>query len=382
MIYLDNAATTKPKKEVIEAMMPYLTDMWYNPSSLYTPSVNVKKDIEKARETIAKFIEADSNEIFFTSCGSESNCFAIQGFVNKCLSRNRRPIVITSMIEHKSILECVKNLYNTDVFYINVDSEGYINLKLLEDILQGVSDTIKSQKSDVLVSIQFSNNEIGTTQHIEHIAKLVHKYGGVFHTDAVQAFGQVKIDVKNLDIDMMSVSGHKIGTPKGIGFLYKKLDVNIKPLIYGTQMDSMRGGTENVPYIIGMAKAIELLDIDKKMKVINIREYMVKNLIDKFECKLNGATYNRLLNNINVVLPDGVSGEAVLYMLEMSNIYISTSSACNSHSIKPSVVLKSIGLSDDEAMRSIRITISEDITYEDVDCFISELDKIIKIIKV
>lgn len=377
-IYLDSGATTKPKKEVIDTMMPYLTDMWHNPSSLYSSAVKVKNDIELARKTVSDFIGAKKDEIFFTSSGSEANCFAIQGFVNKCLSHNRKPIVITSIIEHKSILECVKNLHDTDVFYVGVNSYGYIDLKLLEDMLQEVSQI---RTADILVSIQYSNNEVGTTQQIEYIAKLVHKYGGVFHTDAVQAFGQMEINVKNLNFDMMSVSGHKIGAPKGIGFLYKKSDVDIKPLIYGSQMNSMRGGTENVPYIIGMAKSVELLDINDKIAVANMSSYMISELVNKFGCKLNGAVFDRLPNNINVTFPQNITGEALLYTLDLSDIKISIGSACNSKSIEPSHVLKAIGLTDEDAMKTVRFSLSDDITYEDIDKVIKEIDKSLKIIE-
>ena len=195
----------------------------------------------------------------------------------------------------------------------------------------------------------------------------------------MQAFGQRKINVENLGIDMMSVSGHKIGAPKGIGFLYKKKDVNIKPLIYGSQMDSMRGGTENVPYIIGMAKAVELLDIDNRATVAQISDYMIEKLVN-LGCRLNGATLDRLSNNISVTFPQNITGEALLYMLDMSGIQISTGSACNSKSIEPSYVLKAIGLSDEEAMKTVRFTLSEDTTYEDVDYVVDEIDKALKLI--
>ena len=379
-IYLDVAATTKPKQEVIDAMIPYLIDKWYNPSSLYSPATKIGRDIKKARQTVGDFIGAKGEEIYFCSCGSEANCFAIQGFVNECLSHNKKPIVITSVIEHKSILECIKNLHNTDVYYVDVNSIGLIDLVMLCDLLKDVSHRIKSQTANVLVSIQYSNNEVGTTQHIKDIANLVHKYGGVFHTDAVQSFGQMDINVKKLNIDMMTVSGHKIGAPKGVGFLYKKSGVNIKPLIYGSQMDSMRGGTENVPYVIGMAKAVEILDIDNKIAVANVSDYMIEKLVNKFGCKLNGAEIGRLPNNINVTFPQNITGEGLLYILDMSKIRASTSSACNSKEIKPSQVLKAIGLTDDEAMRTVRFTLSEDITYQDVDTVIEEIDKAIKVI--
>ena len=218
-IYLDAASTTKVKPEVVEVMMPYLIDKFYNPSALYSEASKIKEDIESARKTIGGFINANSNEILFTSSGSESNCWAIQGFVNRCIARGSNPCVITSVIEHKSILECVDNLNNVDVHYIGVDKEGFVNISQLKDMLFYAKYICNEE---VLVSIQFANNEIGTIQHIKDIATEVHRFNGVFHTDAVQAFGHIPIDVQELDIDMMTVSGHKIGTPKGVGFLYKK----------------------------------------------------------------------------------------------------------------------------------------------------------------
>ena len=381
-IYLDNAATTKVKPEVVTAMMPYLIDKWYNPSSLYSEAVEVKNNIESARETIADFIGAKRDEIFFTSGGSEGNCWAIDGFCKEVLSHNRIPIVITTKIEHKSILECVqKSLCSTDGYYviIPVDNNGFVDLVTLQENLEYYYNQLKT---DVLVSIQIANNEIGTIQDIESISKLVHKYEGILHVDAVQAFGQIPINVKELNIDMMTVSGHKIGAPKGIGFLYKNYSTNIKPLIYGSQMDGMRGGTENTAYIMGFSKAIELCNIsaEKISELCKKRDYFISKLIKEFGCKLNGDRRQRLPNNINVTFPQNITGESMLYMLDISKIYTSTSSACNSHSIIPSQVLKSIGLTDEEAMKTIRISISEDITYKDIDYIIDEIKKSIQLI--
>lgn len=379
-IYLDNAATTKPKREVVEAMMPYFIEKWHNPSSLYSASTKIKKDIENARSIVGNFINAEPEEIFFTSSGSEGNCWAIQGWVNQCIANGGSPSVITSVIEHKSILECVENLNNVDVHFVGVNEAGYVNIKDLEDI---VKQEVYSGKI-VLVSIQFANNEIGTIQHINEISNVVHEYGANFHTDAVQAFGHIQIDVKELGIDMMTVSGHKIGVPKGIGFLYKKSNVKIKPLIYGSQMDNMRGGTENVPYIIGMVKAVELLKENMQntyIQTFNMRGYMFEKLC-KLGCKFNGGMFNRLPNNISVTFTQNITGESLIYMLDMCGIYVSVGSACNSHSVEQSYVLKAIGLSDEEAMRTIRITISENITKEQIDNVIFEIEKQIKLLEI
>ena len=275
MIYLDAAATTKPDQRVIDAMMPYFTTKWYNPSSLYNKAVNIKKDIDSARSIIGEFIGARNDEIFFTSGGSESNCWAIQGFVNQCFLNKKKPCIITSKIEHKSILECVRNSSAKSVF-IGVDKNGFVNMEELEYWLSSAKDLNYS----TLVSVQFASNEIGTIQRIKEIADLAHKYSAIFHTDSVQAFGQLDINVKEFGIDMMTMSGHKIRAVKGIGCLYIKNGINIQPLIYGTQMDSMRGGTENVPYIMGMAKAVQLIqkDDEYQLRLTILKNNFIKKL--------------------------------------------------------------------------------------------------------
>lgn len=371
MIYLDSAATTKPKKEVIKAMTPYFTDEWYNPSALYGKANKIKKDIENARKTVGKFINANSNEIFFTSSGSESNAWAIQGFINYWRRKGKEITIITSTIEHKSILNCVDNM-NVNVHYVGVDNEGFVNMKTLEALLHDA----ENEAHKILVSIQFANNEIGTIQHIKEIAEIVHKYDAVFHTDAVQAFGQIPIDVKELDIDMLSASGHKIYCPKGIGILYKKDSVHIDPLIYGSQMDSMRGGTENTAYIIGMAKAVELIQNDKErqLRLTILRNNFISQL-KALGCTVNGSLYERLPNNINVAFFQDINAENLVYLLDMCEIYIGIGSACDSHSVETSHVLRAIGLSDEDAMKTIRITLPDDITMDKIDKAVCNITK-------
>lgn len=378
MIYLDSAATTQPKQRVIDAMMPYINMKWQNPSALYSKAQMIKKDINAARKTVANYINADANEIYFTSSGSESNCWAIQGFVNHCIARSKNPCVITSVIEHKSILECVDNLNNVDVHYIGVDTEGFVNIAQLRNILFHAKYICDEE---ILVSIQFANNEIGTIQHIKEIAAEVHRFGGVFHTDAVQAFGHIPIDVQELDIDMMTASGHKIGTPKGVGFLYKKSSIEINPLIYGSQMDSMRGGTENVPYIIGMAKAVDLVrrDGEYQLRLTILRNNFITEL-KALGCSINGSLEERLPNNISVTFNQNITGEAMVYGLDTSGIYIGTGSACNSNSMQTSHVLKAIGLSDEDAYKTIRITLPDNITMDEIDETVQEITKQIKLL--
>lgn len=379
MIYLDNGATTKIKPEVIEAMLPYFTEQYYNPSSLYSPATKIKEDIERARKIVGNFIGANGNEIYFCSGGSEANCLAISGFCHLHNLHHAKPVIITSTIEHKSIMECVKNMI-ADVYYIGVDNNGLIKLDDLAKLLTNVCLWGKP----LLVSLQLANNELGTIQRIKNVSEMLNQVGGLLHVDAVQCVGQIPIDVNELGVDMLSASAHKLGALKGTGFLYKRKGVEISPLIYGSQMDGLRGGTEGVAGIMGMAKAIELCDVsqNKIRQMQSRRDYFIGCLEYKFGCKLNGHSTERLPNNINVTFPNNITGEALLYCLDMSDIQISVGSACNSHSIKPSYVLKEIGLTDDEAMRTIRITLSDDITYEDIDKVIEEIDKSLKLLTI
>lgn len=380
-MYLDNASTTKVKPEVIDAMMPWLTEKYHNPSSLYSDATYAKIAVDDARKTIADFIHAKPNEIYFTSGGSESNCWAIQGFVNERISHGRLPIVVTTPIEHKSILECVENLNNMVVLYVPVNEIGAVDMDYLDSLIQELFKT-NSRPDDILISVQFANNEIGTIQNVIGIGNIAHLYGCVFHTDAVQAFGHVYIDVETMGIDMLSASSHKVGGAKGTGLLYVHDGIEIKPLIYGSQMDGMRGGTENVAGIVGMAKAVELLGnyLTDNENTKKIRNYFVEKL-KSIGCEVNGPRDYRLPNNINVILPHNINGETMLYSLDVDDIQIGTGSACNSHSVEPSHVLKAIGLTDDEASRSIRITIDDDFTEHDVDYVVNVIDKSLKVLK-
>ena len=383
IIYLDAAATSQPRKEVVEAMLPYLTESWYNPSSLYSPARKVADKIKECRGIIANYINADPEEIYFTSGGSESNSWAIQGFVN-CY-KAYQSTVITSNIEHKSIFECLRNTH-TIWSKVGVDRWGFIDKSELESYLRA------EICCPSLVSIQYANSEIGTVQDIKGISEIVHSYDEIFHTDATQYFGRGKIDVKEQGIDMLTASGHKLGVPKGIGFLYIKKGIEIKPLIYGSQNNGMRGGTENVAGIVGLAKVIELIQKERKeYRNIYRKDYntaiMEKNILffeklkNRFNCRLNGSGfYNRLPNNLNITFPQNIAGESLIYLLDSAGICISSGSACNSRSNVPSPTLKAIGLTDEEIMRTIRITFPDDITEEEMDKVIEEIDKAIKLI--
>lgn len=386
-LYLDSAATAKPNKEVLKAVMPYLTDDFYNPSSIYSDGVRVRRAIDNARESIAGFINADTDEIFFTSGSSESNCWAIQGYLLAGVMDISTTSIVTTKIEHKSIMECVDAMerfgnatYYCDVTYLDVDKDGFVNMEQLESVFK---DREEPDYYDIFVSIQLANNEVGTIQNIKAISDVIHKYGGVLHVDATQAFGQIPIDVKAMGIDMLSASAHKLeGGFKGVGLLYKKKDIEIQPIIYGSQNAGLRGGTENVAGIVGFAKAVELAseEMEDKLALSVKRDYFI-NELTRNGCKLNGASVHRLPNNINVMLPEGIGSEELLYMLDLDDIQCSAGSACNSHSKKPSYVLKALGLTDEQAARSVRFTISSDITYEAIDYVVEKVVKIMKIIR-
>nr|DAR55642.1 MAG TPA: cysteine sulfinate desulfinase/cysteine desulfurase [Caudoviricetes sp.] len=386
-LYLDSAATAKPNKEVLKAVMPYLTDDFYNPSSIYSDGVRVRRAIDNARESIAGFINADTDEIFFTSGSSESNCWAIQGYLLAGVMDISTTSIVTTKIEHKSIMECVDAMerfgnatYYCDVTYLDVDKDGFVNMEQLESVFK---DREEPNYYDIFVSIQLANNECGTIQDIKAISDVIHKYGGVLHVDATQAFGQIPIDVKSMGIDMLSASAHKLeGGFKGVGLLYKKKDIEIQPIIYGSQNAGQRGGTENVAGIVGFAKAVELAseEMEDKLALSVKRDYFISELT-RNGCKLNGASVHRLPNNINVMLPEGIGSEELLYMLDLDDIQCSAGSACNSHSKKPSYVLKALGLTDEQAARSVRFTISSDITYEAIDYVVEKVVKIMKIIR-
>ena len=381
MIYLDTAATAEYgdiDDVIVDTMTEAMKQSWQNPSSLYANSV--KEKINQCRVNIAKFINAKSDEIIFTSGASESNNMAIRGWADDIwLKTFKTPNIIATRIEHKSILELLdKSNISAVIQYCDVNELGLINYEALECLL------LMRKDKPTLVTIHMANNEIGTLQDIKRISDLVHSYGGILHVDATQAFGKIPIDVEELGIDLMSASGHKISPVlKGVGFLYKKNDINIQPLIYGAQENGMRGGTENTFGVIGLSEAIDYCDVGEQ-RIIDLcskRNYFIDLLKTRFGCVLNGHSSQRLPNNINATFPQNITGESLLYTLDLSDIKISVGSACNSHTIEPSYVLKAIGLTDEQAMRTIRITLSNDITYEDIDYVIEEIEKTIKLIE-
>ncbi len=385
-VYLDNAATTQPVSSIMEAIKPYIETDWYNPSVLYSKGGNVKEKIESVRSNVAEEIGAWNDEIYFTSGASESNNWAIRGFVDECITENVKPLIITTHIEHKSILECVKNLYKiykTAYRYVLVKCTGEIDIEDLEHTLN-LASRINSNGEDkikTLISIGLANSEIGTIQDIKTISHIAHSYNAILHTDATQAFGHVPIDVNILGVDLLTASAQKLGGLKGTGFLYKRRGIDIKPLIYGSQEKGQRGGTENVVGIIAFGEAIKQINyISEYQDISFLRDYMIEKLVKRFGCQVNGSRNNRLPNNVNVTFPQNITGEALIYVLDTDGIYISSGSACNSYSNKPSNVLMSIGLSEEEASRTLRITLSDKITKENIDYFIDRLERAMKLL--
>lgn len=372
-IYLDTAATTMPCDSILNAITPYIKYHWHNPSSLYQNGVNVRNAIDDVRNRIAELINAEPDEIYFTSGAAESNNWVIRGFDDVCGGCNT-DIIITP-IEHSSIMKAVKNRnLLSNIKFFDVDSDGIVDLDTLDNHGKGWT---------FLASIIAANNEIGTIQDLKKVSNAVHSNNGIFHTDATQLLPHVRIDVKEMGIDLMSASAQKLGGLKGTGFLYIKNDVKnkIAPLIYGEQESGCRGGTENVVGIIAMGEAVKHISYKDSYRISLIRDCFASKL-ESIGCKLVGSKEHRLPNNLSILLPEGVSAEGLLYILDMCGIMVSVGSACNSHSVEPSHVLKAIGMSDNEAARVMRITFSSDLTTEEMDKTVSEIDKAIKLMTI
>lgn len=372
LIYLDNAATTRTKKEVLDVMLPYFNDYYANPSAVYNFSSKVRNDITAAREVIADSLGASSREIYFTSGGTEADNWAVKS--TALAYQEKGSHIITSKIEHPAVLNTCAYLEGQgfEITYLNVDSEGFVSLDELE----------KSIREDtVLITIMFANNEIGTIQNIKAIGEIATRHSVIFHTDAVQAYAHIPINVKELKIDLLSASAHKFGGPKGIGFLYIDSKLKVRSFINGgSQERKRRAGTENVPGIIGMAKAVSLSigDMDKNFEYTSkLQSYLTKRLKSEIDgVHINGSLSQRLSGNINVRF-ENVSSEVLLIMLDNKNICISAGSACASGSIDPSHVLTAIGLSSDEARESVRISLSEENTVEELDVLVEALKEIV-----
>ncbi len=371
--YFDNAATTRVKEEVLKEMLPFFSEKYGNPSSMYSIGRISRRAVEEARAKVAKMINANPSEIYFTGCGSESDNTIIKGIAYANKARGRH--IITSKIEHPAVLHTCQALENQgfEVTYLDVNSEGLIDIDNLRNNIK--NDTI-------LISIMFANNEIGTIEPIEDISKIARMYNIPFHTDAVQACGNVPIDVKRMGIDALSLSGHKLYAPKGIGALYVKKGIEFEKFMDGGHQErNKRAGTENVAGIVGLGKACELAEQSMSFHIrylTELRNYFISEIKNRnFDAKLNGSLKNRLPGNANFAFRE-VEGENLLLKLDQRGICASAGSACTTGSAAPSHVLKAIGLSDELARGSLRITFGEDNTKEDVDYLLNSLEEILQ----
>lgn len=372
MIYLDNAATTRTAPEVVEAMLPYFSELYGNPSSIYAIAAKSKEAITKGRKQIANVLGTAAENIYFTAGGSESDNWALKATFEALKDKGNH--IITTKIEHHAILHTCEYLEKRGarITYLNVDRNGIVDLEELKAAIT---------PETILISVMFANNEIGTIQPIKEIGEIAKEHGILFHTDAVQAFGQVPIKVDELGIDMLSSSGHKINGPKGIGFLYIRKGVKIKSFIHGgAQERKRRAGTENVPGIVGYGAAAEMADKTMKERTareIELRDYMIGRLLNEIPfCRLNGDATRRLPNNVNVSF-EFIEGESLLIMLDMKGICASSGSACTSGSLDPSHVLLAIGLPHEVAHGSLRLTLSGETTKEDIDTTVEAIKEIV-----
>ena len=371
--YFDNAATTKVKKEVLQEMLPYYSEKYGNPSAVYAIAREAKKDIEKAREKVANLIGCDKKEIYFTASGSEADNTAIKSVAYK--NRFKGNHIITSKIEHHAILESCEFLEKQgfEITYLNVDKNGFINLNELRNSIR---------EETILISIMFANNEIGTIEPVEDIAQIAKEKNIIFHTDAVQAVGNVNIDVKSMGIDMLSLSGHKIYGPKGIGALYVKNGIEFEKFINGGHQErNKRAGTENTAGIMGLGKASELAkeSLNEHIKKVKeLRDYYVEQVYNKIpNIRINGALNARLPGNSNISF-EGVNGNDLLLELDNVGICASSGSACNSEETAPSHVLSAIGLDSKIAKSALRVTFGEFNTKDEVDYLVENLEKAVK----
>ena len=371
--YFDHAATTPVRDEVIKEMLPYFGIEYGNASVMYSLGRNAKRAIKKAREQVAYALNADINEIYFTSCGSESDNLAIKGFAYA--NKNKGNHIITSKIEHHAVLDSCKSLEKEgfNVTYLDVDKNGIVDIQELMN-----SITPKT----ILISIMYANNEIGTLEPIEEIGKIAKQKNIIFHTDAVQAIGNARIDVKKLNIDMLSLSGHKFYAPKGVGALYIRDGIKVRKLQDGGEQESnMRAGTENVAEIVGLGKAIELIynEFDNyNLKLKELRDYFINSVKNKFdEIKINGDMNKRLSGNANISFK-GINGSELLFKLDNFGICASAGSACSTSNPEPSNVLTAIGLEKEYLDGTLRFSFGKDNTKEDIEYLVSKLVELIK----
>ena len=369
MIYLDNASTTKPLSEVVKAMIKIQKTNYGNASSIHKFGISASKDIEKARNIIAKSINASPDEIFFTSGGTESNNFAIKGIVYA--NKNKSKHLLISRIEHPSILNpsMLVNENGVSITYLSVNNIGRIDLSKLEKSIR---------KDTILVSIMHANNEIGTIQDIKKIGQICKRKKVYFHTDACQSFTKVEINTKTQNLDLVTLNGHKIHGPKGVGVLYIKKGIKIIPFMHGGNQEmSIRSGTYNTAGIVGMGVAVQLANKKDITNMIKLRDYFINKIMKKANVSLNGSIKERLCNNINLIFHD-IDGKKLFMELSKRGIYVSRGSACSSGKTSPSQTLISLGLSPELVQKSIRFSISKFTTLKEIDFVIENLSEIIK----
>ncbi|MGI6727780.1 MAG: cysteine desulfurase NifS [Anaerovoracaceae bacterium] len=372
-VYLDYSATTPVRQEVLEEMLPYFSEKYGNPSSLYGIGFEAKEAIHLARSRVARLICAEEEEVYFTSGGTEADNWAVIGAARAGKEKGNH--IITTKIEHHALLHTCQFLEEEgyEITYLNVDEKGMV---LLDELEKAITD------KTILISIMFANNEVGTIQSVKKIAEISKKHGVLFHTDAVQALGNIPINVKELDIDMMSMSSHKIYGPKGVGALYIRKGLNLPNLLHGGgQENKKRAGTENVAGIVGFGKAAEVANdnlYEYIEKVKALRDYFISEITTKIEdVTINGDLENRLPGNANLTF-DYIEGEALLLYMDVKGIYASTGSACSSSSFAPSHVLKAMGLSLEKIYSSLRFTFGDFTTKKDVDYTVAEIEEIVK----
>ena len=372
MIYLDNAATTRTAPEVVEAMLPFFSEYYGNASSIYTLGAASKKALNQARRILAGYLGAKQEEIYFTAGGSEADNWALKAAAEAYKEKGKH--IITTQIEHHAVLHTCEYLEKQgyEVTYVGVDENGIVKLEELEAAIR--PDTI-------LISVMYANNEVGTLQPIREIGQIAHDRGVLFHTDAVQAFGHLPIHVDELHIDMLSASAHKVNGPKGVGCLYIRSGLKLRSFIHGgAQERARRAGTENIPGIVGFGKAIERamrIMPEKTQKETELRDYLIDQLYEKIPyCRLNGDRSRRLPGNVNFSF-QFVEGESLLIMLDMKGICGSSGSACTSGSLDPSHVLLAIGLPHERAHGSLRLTLSEENTKEELDIVVEAIAEIV-----
>ena len=379
-MYLDNAATTKTSKEVIADVTWCLENVWGNPSSIHSEGVKARQILEQSREKVAKYIGADSDEIIFCSSGSEANNLAIKGFLS---ANNMYDCIITTQIEHPSVYNTCLRLFENEFYRIgfaSVGRTGKVNVNKFKQLMSELS-----YYHYCFVSIMLANNEVGSISNIKKIAEIVRHHNGILHVDATQAIGQLPVDVKELGCDLLTFSSHKVGCPRGMGVLYKKKDISLSPIVHGGhQEQGLVAGTENLANIYALGNQLERLSKKEYPSSMN-RVYLYNKICEKckqlnIEVQLNGDLIDRLPNNLSLSFK-GVNAEALITLLDMRGIYISAGSACSSGEKTPSRILKAIGLTDEEAFSTVRISLSSDTTAEDCDKFVEILGECLESLK-